>query len=170
MMFTLDLSVRAVMLHDGEAMLGERGNPAQQARYEFLGQSFRLGRSYLECCAEAVGEQAGLDVTPVKLLYILEHFHAINGIDRHDLCLYYLCEPREKLAGNLLDALHPDDDSPFKPVLLSIRELVKADIRPVALRDVLAGDALSDFQVSTKHVVINELTDSVTAESGVFRL
>lgn len=169
-MFTLDLSVRAVLLHGGAALVGERANPGELGRYTFLGQSFQLGRSQPECCAAAVARQAGLVVTPVRLLYIVEHFHGVDKARQHSLGLYYLCEPQEKLTGNLLDALHPDDGAPFTPVLLSIRELVKADLQPAALRDVLAGDALSNFHVSTKHVVINELPDSVSADAGIFRL
>lgn len=169
-MFTLNLSVRAILLHDGAVLLREQRKPDGGHGHTFIGKSFKLGHSYLECCIHAVDCQAGLAVVPEKLLYVVEHFHSNGKTRSHDLCMYYLVEPCEPLAGNLLDALHPEDDATGKLVLLPAAKLSGVDLQPAALREILAGDALSDFHVSTKHVVINELPRDVDAASGAFRL
>ena len=169
-MFTLNLSVRAILLHDGAVLLRERCAPEKGPDHAFLGGGFQLGHSYLECCVHAVDRQAGLAVVPEKLLYVVEHFHGSGNKRSHDLCMYYLVEPCEPLTGNLLDALHPEDDATGKLVLVPAAKINDADLQPAALREILAGDALSDFHVSTKHIVINELPRDVDAESGAFRL
>ena len=159
------------MIHDGQVLLGECTDEESNGcpRFTFLGTRFELASSLLECCVQAVDKQAGLAVRPVKLLYVVERFHMEGKLRRHDLAHYFLCEPVEKLEGNLLDALHPEEGSPYKPVLMGAKEIINADLRPSQLRDVLAGDALNNFQVSAKHVVINCLPDDVTAKSGAFR-
>ena len=161
----------AVVPHGESVLLGEcAGNGSGDCvRNAFLGHRFELAMSLRDCCVQAVDKQAGLAVKPVKLLYIVEHFYQEGRVRHHDLAHYFLCEPTEKLEGNLLDALHPEEDAPYKPVLLGAKKIINSDLRPVELRDILAGDALNKFQVSAKHIVINNLPDEVSAKSGAFR-
>lgn len=158
-MISLQLSVHAVLLVDGQLVLrrpeGDAAAPAV-----CCGDSIGLGETLPAALTRIIHAQLGLSCEAVKLLYIVERFLPRGGAKVHELAHYYLCERRGEAETPL----------PEGAVLVSPAKIKPTEIEPPVLGEVLAADAADGFQVSPKLLVVNELPEESMAVSGVYRL
>jgi hypothetical protein len=165
-MFTLDVDVRAVVLHDGQLLL-TRGAP-DQPRFECIGSSFLLGKSLPGMIEQALRARLSLAASTTKLLYIVERFYTRESTDVHQISHFYLCEladAEQAAPSTLLDGTQDSDVALVKP-----QDLAEGALNPECLREVLVADAAEDFNVSPKLIVDNQLGEKSSTASGVFRV
>ncbi len=81
------------------------------------------------CAVRELREEAGIEVTPKKLVYVVEAIYVKRGFSRHEVLFYFLCShtgtPRTSFQGLEFVWLRPEDvDGPFwpQPLLDRIRE------------------------------------------------
>lgn len=163
-MFTLDVSVGAVLHHEGELLLIPRGE-ADQAVYEIISGDFVMGLTLPAMIEHALGTKLDLAAAATKLLYIVERFYTKGNTDVHDITHYYFCEPTLTNAGTRIKCLAEDG----KIALVKPADLGEGALAPACLREILVADAGEEFNVSPKLIVDNALGEKCGAVSGVFR-
>ncbi len=157
-MISLQLSVHAVLLVDGQLVL--RRPDGDLAPGVCCGDSIGLGETLPAALARILKAQLGQSCEAVKLLYVVERFLPRGGAKVHELAHYYLCERRDDDGAPLPDGM----------VLVNPAKVKPTQIDPAVLSEVLPADAADDFQVSPKLLVVNELPEESQAISGVYRL
>jgi len=169
-MLSLNLVVRAVIVHEHKLLVTALDDGKRPLFYTLLGGHLHLGESLLECVKREVDEEIGLQTVPSKLLYIVENYFARETERLHEIGYYFLCHPAQPVAGELLDLLDPNFEEWISPELMSGDELRASEFQPSALKELLARDLAAKFAEGPKLVVINELPGDVEAESGIYRL
>lgn len=152
-MFTLELSLYAVLLHEGKLLLSKHDDSGR-TRCALPGTRIVLGQplpTSIEAMFHAKYQQ---QAKVVKLLYLVDHAHNHKQEQVHELAHYYVCELVEP------DQWVPGADE----LLLPPKKLLDAGFEPSALIPQIACDAADGFKVSPKHVVIH--TDAAGSSSA----
>jgi len=158
-MFTLELSVYAVLLHEGRLLLAKRAG-CETACCSFPSTSIVLGKPLPASIESLLADEYHLQARAAKLLYLVEQAHARERAQVYEIAHYYVCEPVDA------DRWTPGGDA----LLLAPDKLLKAGFEPKALVPHIIGDAADGFQVSPKHVVISATAVDGGARSIVSRL
>ena len=169
-MLSLNLIVRAVIVHDGEFLVTMLDDGTRTPFYTFLGGHVHMGESLLGSIRREVQEEVGLDVAPTKLLYLVENFFFRGSSKLHESGYYFLCLPASPISGPLLDLLAPSTDEEIQPVLLAPQKLAEVEFQPSLLKQTLCEDARENFASCPRAVVCNELPGDVDALTGVYAL
>ncbi len=169
-MLSLNLIVRAIVFHEGKFLVTVLDDGERAPFYAFLGGHLRAGETLLECARREVQEEAGLEVLPGKLLYVVENFFFRGAAKLHEIGYYFLCQPARPVSGSLLDVLSPNLDDLISPELLTPHALGEANFQPALLKQTLCEDARESFASCPRAVVINELPGDVEALGGVYPL
>jgi len=168
-MFTLDLSVGAVLHLDGKLLLNR--TPAEDSTvYSCFGGGFMLGRPLPQMLEDTLSQQFGLPVQSGKLLYILERFYQRGKMDVHEIVHYYQLVNIELPADELLEQISQHGPAELQPELLDPAQLQPGSLLPEALRQALVTDVQDDFNVSAKLIVDNDLAERCNSASGIFRV
>ncbi|MBN2081037.1 hypothetical protein JW859_02400 [bacterium] len=168
-MFTLDLSVGAVLYLDGKLLLNR--TPAQDSTvYSCFGGGFVLGKPLPQMLEATLAGQFGLPVKSGKLLYILERFYQRGKMDVHEIVHYYQVICPDLALSELPDYIRSNGQPDLQPVLLKPAELLTGMLLPEGLRQALVTDAQDDFNVSAKLIIENSLAERCNTASGTFRV
>ena len=170
-MLSLNLIVRTVIYHEGKFLVTALDDGLRTPFYSFLGGHVRVGETLQDCARREVQEEVGLEITPAKLLYVVENFFFRGATKLHEIGYYFLCLPAKLITGSLLDQLSPSaTEEMINPALLSPPELGEANFQPALLKQTLAEDARESFASCPRAVIINELPGDVDAVNGVYQL
>ena len=117
------VKVRAVIVQDGKLVVSrERRRGVEHLLLP--GGRVKAGESILDALAREVAEETGLDVEPVRLLYVAE---VVAGHREHDLNLIWLAAPRDDHAAIAPTALIAFDSPEAEAVMPPIIDQIKAD-------------------------------------------
>lgn len=169
-MLSLNLIVRAVVVHQGKYLVSLLDDDERKPFYTFLGGHIHIGETLLDATRREVREEIGLAINPVKLLYVVENFFFRGSNKLHEIGYYFLCQPTDTNISNLLDTLTPSTDEQIRPHLLSPQELADDDFQPAILKQALVEDARENFAGCPRAVVCNELPGDVDTLSGIYAL
>ncbi len=65
------------------------------------------------CAVRELREEAGIEVTPLRLVYVVEVIYVRRGFSRHEVLFYFLCrhrgEPRPSFQGLEFHWVRPED-------------------------------------------------------------
>ncbi len=152
-MFTLELSLYAVLLHEGKLLLSKHDDSGRTC-CALPGTSIVLGQPLPASIESMFAAKYQLQAKVVKLLYLVDQAHNRKHEQVHELAHYYVCELVE--PGQWA----PDADE----LLVPPAQLLDAGFEPSALVPQIICDAADGFKVSPKHVVIQ--TDAAGSTSA----
>lgn len=151
-MFTLELSLYAVLLHEGQLLLS-RYDDDGKTHCAFPGTHVVLGQPLPASIESMFSTKYQLHAKVVKLLYLVDQAHNRKHEQVHELAHYYVCELVEP------DQWVPGADELLQPP----KKLLDAGFEPSALVPQIICDAADGFKVSPKHVVIHKDTAGSTS-------
>ena len=169
-MFGLNLIARAVIVHDGKFLLTVLDDGKRAPFHNLLGGHMKLGEPMIDSVVREVREEVGLDVAPVKLLYLMENYWARQGSKLHEIGYYFLCHPIRPVDGDLLSQLTPDREELIAPELLTPEELMEANFQPEPLKKFLVQDLATKWANCPRLIVHNELPEQSQAKNASYEL
>jgi ADP-ribose pyrophosphatase YjhB (NUDIX family) len=125
------VKARAVVVRDGRLLVSRE---RRRGRKHVLlpGGRVKDGESITEALVREVGEETGIEINPIRLLYVAE---VIGGHSVHDLNLVWLAEPRD-----------PHTPIPDR-VLIDLNHAIASTIMPPII-DVIADGARNGWPES----------------------
>ena len=169
-MFGLNLIARAVIVHDGKFLLSVLDDGKRAPFHNLLGGHIKIGEPMIDCVVREVREEVGLEVAPLKLLYIMENYFARGASKLHEIGYYFLCHPIRPIDGDLLSQLTPDTEELIAPELLSPEELLACNYQPEPLKQYLVSDLADKWAHCPRLIVHNELPGHSEAKNKAYEL
>ena len=119
------VKARAVIVRDGRLVVSRE---RRRGRKHVLlpGGRVKDGESITEALVREVGEETGIEINPIRLLYVAE---VVGGHSVHDLNLVWLAEPRDPDAPIPDRALINLDHAIASTVMPPILDVIAADVR-----------------------------------------
>jgi 8-oxo-dGTP pyrophosphatase MutT (NUDIX family) len=169
-MFGLNLIARAVIVHEGKFLLTVLDDGKRAPFHNLLGGHIKVGEPMIECVVREVREEVGLEVAPLKLLYIMENYFARGSSKLHEIGYYFLCHPLRPIEGELLGQLQADTEELIAPELLTPEELMACNFQPEPLKQYLAADLADRWAHCPRLIVHNELPGHSEAKNANYEL
>lgn len=166
----MNLIARAVIVHDGKFLVTLMDDGKRAPFLNLLGGHMQVGEPMIDTVKREVQEEVGLEVAPVKLLYLMENYWARSGNRLHEIGYYFLCHPLKPVEGDLLSQLTPDTDEMISPELLSPEELMEANFQPDPLKKFLIQDLANKWANCPRLIVHNELPGHSEAKNASYEL
>jgi len=168
-MLSLNLIVRAVIIHEGKLLVNLFDDGQRQPFHMLLGGHLEMGESITECITREVKEETGLTAVPSKLLYIVENMFMRKTAKLHEIGFYFLCHVMDD-AANLLNNIHPEHKEFISPELVGFDEIPKLNFQPRQLAQALGLDCRGGFSDCPKLIVVNEIPGDAAVKPGTFAL
>jgi ADP-ribose pyrophosphatase YjhB (NUDIX family) len=169
-MLTLNLIVRAVIVHEGKLVVTALDDGQRALFRTLLGGHLELGETLTLCVKRELKEETALDFIPSRLLYIVENYFLRKAERVHEMGFYFLCHPANPVEGSLIEQMQPDLAELVSPEEVEPGELTGLNFQPAMLGQLIAADFASNFADCPKLVVVNELPGDVAAKTGVYKL
>ncbi|HES58003.1 MAG TPA: NUDIX domain-containing protein [Firmicutes bacterium] len=169
-MLTLNLIVRAVIVHDGKLVVTALDDGKRELFRTLLGGHLELGETLTLCVERELREETKLDFVPSRLLYLVENYFLRGSARIHELGFYFLCHPASPVEGPITEAMRPDLAEMISPEVVDPGELASLNFQPAVLGQLIAADFASNFADCPKLVVVNEIPADVPAKPGVYKL
>lgn len=130
------VSVRAIIIKDDKIYLMKRLKNGKDMFYSFAGGGIEDGETTSACVIREVKEEFGIDVKPVKLVYIY--------ISKKNFELFYFCDYVSGKfgtgTGEEFDGSHPDNV--YIPEIIALSDLKKLPLKPAEIK----GELIKDLQ------------------------
>ena len=169
-MFGLNLIARAVIVHEGKFLLTVLDDGKRQPFHSLLGGHIKVGEPMIDCVVREVHEEVGLEIAPLKLLYIMENYFARGASKLHEIGFYFLCHPIRPVEGDLLSQLSPNTEDMIAPELLSPEEFLACNFQPEPLKQYMLADLADKWVHCPRLIVHNELPGHSEAKNKSYEL
>ena len=130
---------------------GDDGRGGKQ--YALPGGHVEFGETLALCMSREVYEETGLNVEADKLVYVLEYFYTLKGIETHEIGFYFLADLSSDFPAPDAQGYIPSLESHIRMRLLPLAKLRDFPVMPPFLGDFLAQDARDLFSHPTRHLI-----------------
>jgi 8-oxo-dGTP pyrophosphatase MutT (NUDIX family) len=147
--------IAGVLINDGKVLLQR---PIGGSTYALPGGHANFGEESEETVAREFKEEIGIDITPVRLLWIGENFFPWEGKNCHQICLYYLVAISGEAGAPLDGSFFAQDEMQGKVYHLEFSWIPIRQLRNIAIYPALASEKLVNLAGHIERFVYREVT------------
>ncbi len=146
------MRVGAVILHEGQVLV-ERGQDDEFEYWYLPGGRVEIGESSTDTLQREMREELGIEVQVERLTHVVEYFFAMDGVEYHQLALYFLANlPPCYLVESPGPFLRHDGEANLHFDWLPVAELSRRRLYPRFFEN----GTLADLPATPLHVVIRQ--------------